>query len=78
MVGHEVGCVPDHHLFTPVSRNTVAPSLHMGTSTCLSSVQVTLTRTLPLWHLQLQVSEASAGHRSAGLHRCSQALCRNC
>lgn len=61
----EMGRGPDHLLtFSPfrVFCNIIAPpSFHVGTSVCLSSVQAALTHTLPLWLLQVQVSEASRG-----------------
>lgn len=67
MVADEMGHVPDHLLTFSPSRvlcNIIAlPSLHIGTSICLSSVQAAVTHILPLWLLQIQVSEASRGLR---------------
>lgn len=66
VVDDEMGRGPDHRLtFSPfrVFCSIIAlPSFHVGTSICLSSVQAAVTHILPLWLLQVQVSEASRGH----------------
>lgn len=77
VVPHETGHVPDQLLtFSPfhVFSNIIAPFFHTSSSICLSSVQVAVTHTLPLWHLQVQVSEASRGLRCVLLHTVQEHL----
>lgn len=77
VVPHETGRVPDHLLAFSPSRvfcYIIGPFFHTRSSICLSSVQVVVTHILPLWHLQVQVSDASRGPRCVLIHTVQEHL----